>query len=361
MTPPKNILLIATRQIGDVLLTTPLIRSLRQAYPTAIIDVLVHPHCGDILTGNPDCNRVILVSEYPSISEYINLGWRIFQRYHLAISTLAGDRPILYAIGAAWRRAAIVPPKRWQDSWKRLLVQNCTELDNWETHTVVQNLRLADVLKIPRCYKIVVPQSIPTSLFDQKITFAWRTQPFVVLHLYPRWRYKQWTITGWSRLMRYFSQKGLQIIITGGHHKQELDYVKQVLANSAVSAINLVGKLCFSEVAQLIKASRLYVGPDTAVTHLAAATGVPTIALYGPTNPLKWAPWPYNYAEDKTPFAKKGIQQVGNVTLIQHTDDCVPCHEEGCERHRQSSSRCLEALDSTAIIQAIESFAQLLT
>jgi heptosyltransferase-3 len=91
------------------------------------------------------------------------------------------------------------------------------------------------------------------------------------------------------------------------------------------------------------------------VTHLAAATGIPTFALYGPTNPLKWAPWPYGYAEDKTPFAKKGIQQVGNVVLIQSADECVPCHQEGCEQHRQSSSDCLETLNSAVIIDAIES------
>lgn len=355
MIRPDNILLIATRQIGDVLLTTPLIRSLRHAYPTATIDILIYRHCADILVGNPDCNQRILVSEYPDFKEYLALGRRIFRCYDLAVSTLAGDRPILYALSAARQRAAIVPPERWQDAWKRWLVQRWTELDNWQTHTVVQNLRLADKLNIPRCYDVVVPQIAGTeNILDQYLPFAWRTQPFVVLHLYPRWRYKQWTIQGWSHVIQYLAQKGLQIVVTGGYAVEELAYIQTVLEKSATSIVNLAGQLRFSEVTRLIQASVFYIGTDTAVTHLAAATGVPTLALYGPTNPLKWAPWPYGYTADKTPFTQKGLQRVGNVTLIQSTADCVPCHQEGCEQHRQSSSHCLETLDSAVIIQEIE-------
>jgi heptosyltransferase-3 len=118
---------------------------------------------------------------------------------------------------------------------------------------------------------------------------------------------------------------------------------------------NLTGKLKFSEVAKLIASSRVYVGPDTAVTHLAAATGAPTVALYGPTNPVKWAPWPHGFRENRNPFERKGTQHIGNVILVQGAGDCVPCHEEGCDRRRQSKSRCLEELDSATVIQAIES------
>jgi heptosyltransferase-3 len=104
----------------------------------------------------------------------------------------------------------------------------------------------------------------------------------------------------------------------------------------------------------------LYVGPDTAVTHLAAATGVPTVALYGPTNHLKWAPWPADYAKNQSPFINKGgVQQVGNVILIQGLQDCVPCHQEGCERHLSSKSRCLEELDSMIVIRAVQNLVTL--
>ena len=182
----NQILLIATRQIGDVLLVTPLLRSLRRAYPTAIIDVLVYDNKGGMLEGNPDYNNLISVAEHPSFNEYQILFKQMVRRYDLAISTLPGDRPLIYALLAAPQRVSVVPAKRWQDAWKRIVVPTWTKLDNQETHTVIQNLRLADLLGIPRCYEIVVPQSLDSSeKLTQLLPFAWQKQAFAVLHLLP--------------------------------------------------------------------------------------------------------------------------------------------------------------------------------
>ena len=344
----NKILVIATRRIGDVLLVTPLLRSLRNAYPDAEIDMLVYKNTAAILEGNPDYNHLIPVSERPKFKEYKSLFKQIFRRYDLAISTIASDRPILYAILAAPKRIAIVPPPRWQDAWKRLMVQAWTELDDKNTHTIIQNLRLADLLDIARSYQVITPQS------HDYIKILDKIRPFAVLHLAPMWHYKRWTLAGWQKIAEYLTQAGMQIVLTGGNAKEEIAYINEALAKMPDTVLNLAGKLRFSEVSQLIRASQLYIGPDTAVTHLAAATGVPTIALFGPTNPLKWAPWPYNYALDKTPFNFKGTKKVANVVLIQGKGICVPCHQEGCEQNRQSSSRCLEEINSATVIKWVE-------
>lgn len=350
----NKILVIATRRIGDVLLVTPLLRSLRNAYPNAQIDMLVYKNTAAILEGNPDYNHLIPVSERPKFKEYQGLFKKIFRRYDLAISTLASDRPILYAILAAPKRIAIVPPRRWQDAWKRLMVQAWTVLDDKNTHTVIQNLRLADLLEVARSYEVITPK-LPDSInrLDKLLPFAWQNQAFAVLHLAPMWHYKRWTISGWQELADYLTQTGLRVVLTGGGGEEETAYIDDALKKMPDTVLNLAGKLRFSEVSELIRASQLYIGPDTAVTHLAAATGVPTIALFGPTNPLKWAPWPYHYALDKTPFNFKGTKKVANVVLLQGKGICVPCHQEGCEQNRQSSSRCLEQIDSATVINWI--------
>lgn len=349
-----KILLIATRQIGDVLLTTPLLRSLRRAYPAAIIDLVVYAHTVGILEGNPDYNNVITVTEHPHWREHLALGRRLLRHYDLALSTLPGDKPLLYALIAAKHRVAVVPKHRWQDAWKWFFIQKTTELDNWHTHTVIQNLRLADLLGIPRHYEVIVPQAPVAPVIP--------TSPFAVLHLTPLWPYKRWSITGWGQLANYLIHQGLQVVITGGHAVEEQAYIRTALAVMPTTVVNLAGQLQLGAVAALIQASQLYVGPDTAVTHLAAATGVSTVALYGPTNPVKWAPWPAGYATDKSPFGQRGpIQRVNNVILIQGLDECIPCHLEGCNRHRYSNSRCLTELTSSAVIQAIQRLVKLKT
>jgi len=352
--PAHKILIIALRRIGDVLLVTPLLRSLREFYPNAIIDLLVYSGKGDILIGNPDYNHLIFAAERPNFREYKMLLQQIFRRYDLAISTLAGDRPILYALLAAPHRVAIVPPARWQDAWKRWFTHAWTELDDKTTHTVIQNLRLADLLAIPRHYQVVPPVTPEAhQIVNQLLPFSRQQQCYTVLHLLPLYHYKRWTISGWQQLIHFLLNMNLQVVVTGGNDAAERKAIQEIISHLPV--VNLAGQLKFSEVTDLIHHCTLYVGPDTAVTHLAAATGVPTVALYGPTNHLKWAPWPADYAENQSPFISKGgVQQVGNVTLIQGLQECVPCHQEGCERHLYSKSRCLEELDSMVVIQAVQ-------
>jgi heptosyltransferase-3 len=354
--PAQSILLIATRHIGDVLLTTPLLRSLRLAYPDARIDALVYNWTAGILDGNPDLNHVITVNQDPPFSEYAGLVKKIFRHYDLAVSTLTSDRPILNAFWAARNRVSLVPPYRLNDAWKRRVTQGWVELDDWDTHTVVQNLRLCDALDIHRHYDVVVPESghAPETL-KLLLPFPWQATSYAVFHMVPLRFYKRWTMEGWQEVARHLDAMGLRIVIVGGSDKEEEGYVQQFMQTCSVKAVDLTGKLKFSETAKLIRSCRVYVGLDTAVTHLAAATGAPTVALFGPTNPVKWAPWPHGFREDRNPFERTGTQHVRNVVLVQGEGDCVPCHEEGCDHHRQSKSRCLEELDAAKVIRAIES------
>lgn len=347
----NKILLIATREIGDVLLTTPLIHSLRQAYPQATIDVVAFQHKAGILIGNPDCSNIITVPERPTRREYSHILKQLWRRYDLAIATLPGDRPLFYTWLAAPKRITVVPPPQWQNAWKRAISQAWIELDDANTHAVVQNLRLADLLDIPRHYPVIVP-SLPgdDDALEQVVPFRWQDEPYAVLHLLPRWRYKRWHLAGWSALAEYLDKLGLRLIVTGGGGEAEIRYLRDALSDLPTHVLNLAGKLSFSALGRLLRSAQIYVGPDTVVTHLAAATGVATVALYGPSNPLRWAPWPQTYASDSTPFRQRGNQRVGNVLLLQGPGACVPCQQEGCKRHRESYSRCLDELSAGQVI-----------
>ena len=99
--------------------------------------------------------------------------------------------------------------------------------------------------------------------------------------------------------------------------------------------------------------ARIYVGPDTSVTHLAAATGCPTVALFGPTDPRVWGPWPAGGLD--TPWQASGtIQNRGNVWIVQNPLPCLPCTFEGCERHIGSASVCLEELHAEQVLAAAD-------
>lgn len=351
---PRRILVVATLRIGDVLLTTPLIRSLRRAWPQANITVLVFEGTEGILQNNPDVDDIITVNRRPTFFEHLRLLWRLWRSYDLAISTMTNDRATLYArIGGKHAIGAIDAGAKHQ--WKRKLLSQYSETEIVNTHTVLNYLRLADLLGIQRYQDVVMGWKAENVLSVQSmIPFDVEVEPYVVLHAYPMYIYKAWRRDAWVELAGWLRQNGMRIVLTGGNDATEKSNVNALAKLLPPETVNVAGKLEFSEVAYLLSKARAYVGPDTVVTHLAAAVGTPTVALFGPSNPVKWGPWPSGYIESKDPYQMVGTQHVGNVVLLQGQGDCVPCMEEGCDRHVNSLSRCLQELPATRVIVVLK-------
>ena len=162
-------------------------------------------------------------------------------------------------------------------------------------------------------------------------------------------KYKRWTVDGWRELAAALRQRGLGIVTSGA--KSDAGYLDETWRGSDV--MRLDGKIDWPELTAAIRSAEVYIGPDTAVTHLAAATGTPTVALYGPTDPRLWGPWPLGGLD--RPWAAAGtIQQRGNVWLVQNPLPCLPCQLEGCERRLDSYSRCLDGLPGAQVISAVD-------
>lgn len=350
---PTRILVIAMRYLGDVLLTTPLLHSLRLAYPDARLDVLVFSNTAAMLEGNPDINHIITTPNRPKFLDYRQLFRQLFRRYDLAITTQSGDRPFLYALLASPLRVAVVPPKNSPGWWKRFFVQHWTEFDDDNTHTVLQHLKLLDLINVPKRFLLVPPRIANVSELAEQLPFLADNSGYAVLHPHPQWAYKQWTVDGWVEVGHYLKKLGLKLVLSGGPAQEEFDYVATIQRQLPEDTVNLAGRVSLAQLATIIAQAKLYIGPDTGITHLAAATGVPVIALYGPTNPVKWAPWPSGYDRNINPFGKKGSRQLNNVSLIQGEGSCVPCHLEGCDKHRQSRSQCLDTLSAERVKEAI--------
>lgn len=87
-----RILVITLRRLGDVLLTTPLIRTIRRRLPHATVHALVFRGSQGILAGNPDIDDVLTMAERPTMAETLSLIGRLWRRYDLVVSTQAGDR-----------------------------------------------------------------------------------------------------------------------------------------------------------------------------------------------------------------------------------------------------------------------------
>ncbi len=348
-----KILLIAMPYLGDVLLTTPLLSALKKAYPETKIDVLVFENTASMLEGNSDINCVISIPRRLKLKDNWQLVKKIFRRYDLAIAIQTGDRPFFYTLLAAPFRVSPVPPKTSKTGWKRFFVQRWTVFDNENTHTVLQHLKLLDLINVPRCFALTPPKVANKLELNEKFPFLKESTRFVVLHPFPQWTYKQWTIGAWVAIGHYLNKLGFKILISGGIGQEELNNINTIVEQLPADTINLAGRVSLAELTHIISQAKLFIGPDTGITHLAAATGIPVIALFGPTNPVKWAPWPFNYQQSINPFDKIGTKTVNNVTLIQGVAECVPCHLDGCDRHRGSRSACLDNIPVSKVQKLI--------
>jgi lipopolysaccharide heptosyltransferase III len=354
MKPPRRILVVVTLRIGDVLLSTPVIRSLRQAWPQSAIDVLVFKTTEGALLRNPDINKIITVPHRPGFWSHIRLILSLLRRYDLALTTLLGDRPTLYVWIAGKKRIGMQDGSK-KEHWKQGLLDNWANFDHVNTHTLLTNLGLIDLLEIERNHEMVVAWNPSDERsVEAALPFDMRAEPFAVLHTSPKYPYKMWRQESWVEVAKWFMERGIRCVMTGGNAEKELAYIQQIYQTMPSSTVNISGKLSLPESAYLISRAKYYVGPDTAVTHMAAALGTPTIALFGPSNPVKWGPWPKGYAENANPYHLKGSQRFNNVVLLQGEGDCVPCMHEGCDRHIASMSDCLQNLPVEKVISELQ-------
>jgi heptosyltransferase-3 len=347
-------LVVVTLRIGDVLLSTPVIRSLRLAWPQAEIDALVLKGTEGVLLRNPDINHVLTVPARPALWEHFRLVSRLFRRYDLALTPLMGDRSTLYAWLAGRTRIGMQDGSR-KHRWKQHLLSSWASYDHVHTHTVLSGLGLMDVLGIKRAPEVVVSWGdADEDAVASALPFDVRRERFAVLHPYPKFPYKMWRRENWVELAEWLQERGMRTVLTGSAAPDELAYIEQTLRAMPAGTLSMAGKLNMPENAFLISRAQCYVGPDTALTHIAAAVGTATVALFGPSNPVKWGPWPKCYAGDRNPYVMHGTQRLNNVMLVQDEGDCVPCMEEGCERNISSLSECLQNLPATAAIKALK-------
>ena len=376
---PKKILFIATRQIGDVLVTTPLIRRARDLWPEAEFHFLGYRGKLDMLKGNSDIAELIETSDRPGFGEYLSLFNRLFQRYDLAIITQPSDRAYFYGLVAAFRRVGVLgghpqglseqdktkkSKTDKQNAWKKAICLHTVNVDYFGQHVITEKLRLLEVFYKNAQDLFSKPISVvpPEGEALTPVIAGQLRSPYVVVHPGPLTAYKRWPLAYWQTLITWLTQQGWQVVLSASPAKQDLqlnqDIVSLLDEATRQNVVNAAGKLSIPQARSLIQGAHLYIGVDTSITHLAAACNIPTVALFGPTPPSNFGPWPNGFIGKQPYQLRARTQTVGNVTILQGPGECVPCRKAGCEDRPDSRSECLDLLEPNQVIEAIEKITQ---
>jgi heptosyltransferase-3 len=336
--PPHRVLCIKLKHIGDVLLMTAAIRAVRRAWPSSRVAALVPRGTEGVLEGNPDLDAIFSLDRGGGIPGDLRI-IQTMRRYapDVVLEMGGGDREaVLGWLSGARLRVGVAP--RGSGQWRRLLL---TRTVPWggRRHTVEMNLDMAGALGIDtrdcRPVLVVQPETRTRMVTRLESLGAAAGRPLVVVHPVSRWLFKAWPEAGCAETIAAMVRRRMAIVaVTSGPEEREAETAHRIVARAAVPVINLVGQTTLTELAAVLERAALFVGVDSAPMHMAAALGVPVVALFGPSGEHHWGPWGEGHV----------------VVAGQYL--CRPCGRDGCLGSKRSY--CLEAISAETVLRAVE-------
>jgi len=343
---------VVCRYLGDVLLATPLAGSLKQAGYD--VDWVVAGGTESILEAQSCADRVYTIRAGTPWREQLALGRQLLRQYDIAFALPSTDRSMLLSLAASRRTHALIAADRPQEAWKRAVSRVWSDYTPG-SHMVALACDLAAASGLPACRDVQMDWSDA----DANGVFAalpWtRDEAFIHLHPFASWPYKWWRKAAWREIIDAAVQNGLRVVISGSPSEAATAH-ELIEGFSESHAYVAAGRFNWRQLACLSHHAEAYIGMDTANTHLAAAGNANVIALFGPTDPRIWGPWPNGFAGDSPWQASSpdGIQRQGHISLLQGRQGCVPCQLEGCEQRQDSVSLCLKEMQAEWVWREFE-------
>ncbi|BCB97291.1 LPS heptosyltransferase III [Dissulfurispira thermophila] len=369
-----RILVIKLRHIGDVLLTAPVFRALKEKFPDAQITALVNSGTEDVLKGNTLIDEILIMDRsIKRLSIIQRYAKEIFflkdiraNGFDMTIDLTGGDRAavISFASGARYRLG-------WKSDkgfiGKKYVYTHLSEPDA-NKHIVLQNLDVISQFGITT-EDLTVNFYIPDDdrIFIKDILRKYNADKETnIVHIHPtsRWLFKCWKDEYMAEVIRWLLDRGNRVIVTSSPDKKEVEKAKKILSlvgNSRSSLlIDLCGKTTIKQLGAISEVSNLFFGVDSAPMHIAAAVGTPVVALFGPSGTFHWGPWDNKISNFKfqisnywNPYPNRnGIQTFAIHTVIQRDWDCIPCGKDGCNGSK--ISKCLDDIRPDEVIEIIK-------
>lgn len=349
----QKILIINTFGIGDVLFTTPLVSNIKRAYPRASIHYLTNPRSSDVLKYNPKIDKVHIYERDAfqavykrSLPEFIKKGMEFFYQIKAEGYDVVFDLSLDRGMNMMTAMAGI--PQRIGFNYKNrsfFLTRKIPFVGYERKHVVEHYNRLLDELGIPvvdKNLEFVIPQS------DLQWAKDWRSQEALafsklLIAVFPgggaSWgknaHFKRWPVEKYAKLVDKMIEKSDAHIILMGN-QEERDLCGQISRVSPSNTHVMAGDLSLTRSAALLKQCRLAILNDGGPLHVAVASGVATVSIFGPVDENVYGPYPLKNHR----VVKKGLA-------------CQPCYR----RFRMancSHMSCLAQLEVEDVFRKVE-------
>jgi lipopolysaccharide heptosyltransferase II len=333
----KNVVIFRTDRIGEVLLSTVAADAITERYPDVNISFVTSEYSKPLLEGRGNIKKIITVDTFKKNKWFfkaLDLAATLKKGSFDAAIVLNPHKTLHLACFLAGIPVRVGYDRKWGFLLNRKISDERGKGQKHEIEYTMDLLRLVGVenkvptprLAVAREYEDAVERLIS----ERGISPA---SPLIAVHPGSSNPAKIWPCERYAELIRKLKKESdCNVALLGS--EEERDLTGKILQKAGIDALDLAGALNLKELAALIKRSALFIGNDTGPMHMAAALGVPVIAIFGRNtpgvSPTRWRPW-------------------GEKHVVFHEDPgCDPCHDTACPY----DYRCLRAVTVEEVFNA---------
>jgi heptosyltransferase-2 len=332
---PPRILLVRFSSLGDVLLTTPLIRALRTRHPSATITALTKQVWAPLLSANPHLDQVVALAPGQSLVPLARAVRGANFTHRLDLHASVRTRVLRLLVPGAWHGYDARLRER------RALIRHHQDLYRDKVPVPERYFEAARDLEVE-------PDGRPAELYTSPAAEAraeeWLARsgldgdlPLVALCPGSAHATKRWPLRHWRALAAELAGRGFGIAVVGGTGDGAI--AAEVVAATHGPAATAAGALDLQASGALLRRARVAVTGDSGPMHLATAVGTPVVALFGPTVEA-FGFSPYRAA----------------ATVVERPLPCRPCSSKGGSRCPLGHHQCLEEILPEHALNALLEF-----
>ena len=320
--------------IGDMVLLTPALRALKQAYPESHLELLLRPLVADLMESHPYVDACI-------VDEKMEGRCRSLTKLARQIRDRSFDLAVVLH-PTSFRNALLpflarIPIRIGTNVSGRgmLLTKSCG--DDTNVHEVHRYLRVLQLLDIDTVsdglafWHTDADRRFIENLL--RVEGVSRDDRLIAVNLGTTWMTKRWEVENFAGVIQQITRlaQGTKVVLTGSSTEQPL---AEALPAS-LPTINLIGRTSMLQLGALLERCEVCLTCDSGPMHIAAAVSTPTVALFGPTDPVRHRPY-----------------GVGH-TVIEKPVSCRPCYKRSC--HLQDTPYlCMQEIGTSEVVKAIE-------
>jgi heptosyltransferase-1 len=302
-----RILIVRLSAMGDVIHSMPAVAALRQALPHATIGWVIeerwsellctlwYPRHGALSGQKPLVDRVHCVRtrlwrkkpHHPSTWEDIAVSLSDIRggRYQIAIDLQGAVRS---AVLASWSQApTVVGYAQPRESAASLFYTRQVQARG--AHVIDQGVSLVSAVArqelVPA--QVPFPQDLVAEEWCDRQLSENTGRKFVVINPGAGWGAKQWPVENYAAVARTLAQEGISVFVNHGPGEEPLARFVETESKGAARPL----QCSIAELVALLRRAALVIGGDTGPVHLAAALGIPVVAVFGPTDPARTGPF----------------------------------------------------------------------